>query len=80
MSQLPNDIAYFIELRGVYDGWSIAAHKDGSLQNRWADEDGQPIPGYERRWLATENAIGAILADRERGTVESVRGDSPGRA
>lgn len=32
MTQSETDpIAYLIELRGVYDGWSIAVHKDGSL-------------------------------------------------
>ena len=38
------DVAYLIEVRGVYDGWSIAVMKDGRLVNRWAGE-----PGYERR-------------------------------
>lgn len=32
------DIDYVIELRGVYDGWSVAVMKDGSRVNRWAGE------------------------------------------
>ena len=50
-------IAHIIELRGVYDGWSIAVLKDGSLVNRWAEPDGTPSAGYERRFKATEEAI-----------------------
>lgn len=53
----PDPIDHLIELRGVYDGWIIAVHKDGTLHNRWADEDGNAIPGYERQWRATEEAI-----------------------
>ena len=50
-------IAHLIEFRGVYDGWSIAVLKDGSLVNRWAEPDGTPRAGYERRFKATEAAI-----------------------
>ena len=52
-----SSIDRLIELRGVYDGWSIAVMKDGSLVNRWTDDDGSPAKGYERRWAATEEAI-----------------------
>ncbi len=52
-----DDIAYLIELRGVYDGWSIKVLKDGTAINRWADEDGKPVEGYERRWQLTQDAI-----------------------
>lgn len=58
MAGIPEeDVDYLIELRGVYDGWSIAVHKDGSMHNRWADEDGNPVVGRQRQWLATQNAI-----------------------
>lgn len=42
----PNDedIAYGIEIQGVYDGVAVWVLKDGTLVNRFADE-----PGYERR-------------------------------
>ena len=38
------DVSSLIELRGVYDGWSVAVMKDGRRLNRWAE-----VPGYERR-------------------------------
>ena len=38
------DIAYLIELRGVYDGWSVAVMTDGTRVNRWAG-----VKGYEHR-------------------------------
>jgi hypothetical protein len=54
-------IDHIIELQGVYDGWSIAIYTDGTIKNRWANDAGDgPEPGYERRWLATEDAIGAM--------------------
>lgn len=37
-------VDHLIELRGVYDGWSVAVLEDGTHVNRWAD-----IPGYEHR-------------------------------
>lgn len=42
----PNDedIAYGIEISGVYDGVAVWVLKDGTMVNRFADE-----PGYERR-------------------------------
>ena len=39
-----DEIDHLVELRGVYDGWSVAVMKDGTKINRWANE-----PGYERR-------------------------------
>ena len=54
------NIAHLIELRGVYDGWSIAVLKDGSLVNRWAAPDCTPRDGYEDRWKATETALAAM--------------------
>lgn len=57
MTFAEEDIDQLIELRGVYDGWSVAVLKDGTLVNRWADADGNAIPGYERRWKATRDFI-----------------------
>lgn len=28
-----------IEVHGLYDGWSIAKYPDGSLHNRWPEDD-----------------------------------------
>ena len=39
----------FIELRGVYDGWSVAKLPDGELINRWIEKD--------RRYQRTQNYI-----------------------
>lgn len=33
----PSEVAEYIELRHVYDGWSIAHLKDGTWVNRWAN-------------------------------------------
>lgn len=63
-SQSPK-INYLIELRGVYDGWSIAVYADGTLRNRWANEDGTAMGGYERLWEATEKAIAEMLDPSE---------------
>ncbi len=52
-----DDIDYLIELRGVYDGWSIAVLKDGTMLNRWADEDGRALAGYKDRFERTQKAI-----------------------
>lgn len=51
------NVSALIELRGVYDGWSVAALRDGTLVNRWADEEGKAVPGYERRWKLTQHFI-----------------------
>jgi hypothetical protein len=40
-----------IELRGVYDGWSVAILPNGTVLNRW-----DPI-AYPRRYAATEKFI-----------------------
>lgn len=47
-------IAYVVEVRGIYDGWSFAVLKDGTARNRWPLED--------RRHKPTEAAIAAHLA------------------
>ena len=51
------DVAYRIELPGVYDGWSVALLTDGTMRNRWENPDGTPREGYERRWAATQEYI-----------------------
>lgn len=48
-SQWWEDVDHLIELRGVYDGWSVAVMKDGTRVNRWAD-----IWGYPWRREATD--------------------------
>ena len=35
------NIAVRIEIRGIYDGWSVAKMKGGTLVNRWKPEDGR---------------------------------------
>lgn len=45
----PDDVALYIKVRGVYDGWSVAKMKDGRLINRWPPDD--------RRHAATEKYI-----------------------
>lgn len=45
------EVAYFVELQGVYDGWSIAIMKDGSKVNRW-DKNINP-----ERWKATQDVL-----------------------
>lgn len=47
-------VDHIIELRGVYDGWSVAVLEDGTRFNRWESSPGVPEPGYERRWATTE--------------------------
>lgn len=59
------EIDYLIEIRGVYDGWSIAVLKDGTLWNRWAnDEQTEAYPGYKRRYEATRKCIEEMQAER----------------
>lgn len=50
------EVSHLIELRGVYDGWSVAVYEDGTRANRWVDESGIPYPGQEAR-AATVNAF-----------------------
>lgn len=53
-----DDIAHLVEYPSIYDGWSVAVLKDGTLVNRWAnDDDSGPREGYERRYAATAEAI-----------------------
>ena len=49
-----------VEIRGVYDGWSILINEQGEWLNRWEnDEGGGPAEDYERRWKATHDYIQA---------------------
>ena len=60
-------IDHLIELRGVYDGWSISVWTDGTVKNRWANDAGDgPESGCERRWKATEAAIAEMLDPSEK--------------
>ena len=47
----PDRVETYIEVRGVYDGWSVAKMKDGSLVNRWDKEL------EYRRWNETQQWI-----------------------
>jgi hypothetical protein len=49
-AEIKGQVSHLIELRGVYDGWSIAVLDDGTFWNRWEPEDG-------RRYTLTEQAI-----------------------
>lgn len=49
---LPEDIESYIEIRGIYDGWSVAKMKDGRMLNRW--------PLYDRRHKPTQAWIAAL--------------------
>lgn len=40
---------YFIELKHVYDGWSVAVLPDGTAINRWTPE--------QRQYQATQDFI-----------------------
>lgn len=54
-SQWWEDVDHLIELRGVYDGWSVAVMRDGTRVNRWANADGNgPDVRYTRRYEITE--------------------------
>ena len=34
-----SEIEVRVEIRGIYDGWSVAKMKDGMLVNRWEPDD-----------------------------------------
>lgn len=62
-------IDYLVEIAGIYDGWSIAVLKDGSQVNRWENDEGTgPGPGYERRYIRTQELI---MAERRSAGGES---------
>jgi hypothetical protein len=49
-------IDHYIEIRGIYDGWSVAKLKDGTLVNRWPVDDRRHGPTQE--WITTTRAQG----------------------
>ena len=58
MMRNKGETSHLIELRGVYDGWSVQVLMDGTLVNRWLDpETGEAYPGYERRAEITQAFI-----------------------
>lgn len=56
-----------IEIRGVYDGWSIAEMKDGTLVNRWDEDD--------PRYLPTEDFMDGMEMDRAEVAAWEAAGD-----
>ena len=50
---LPEEIETHIEIRGIYDGWSVAAMKDGRLLNRWPPDDRRHKPTQRLRTQPT---------------------------
>lgn len=52
-------VDHFIEIRGIYDGWSIAVMADGRHVNRW---DPETYPG---RYKAAQDFIDMLLGARE---------------
>lgn len=62
------DVDHLIEIRGVFDGWSILVRKsDGAHLNRWASEDDptRPEPGYGRRYYETQDVIYAQTIEED---------------
>ena len=53
-----SDIRHVIEIRGLYDGWSIAVLNDGRVMNRWPEGDRRhkPTQDYIER-LAREGGM-----------------------
>jgi hypothetical protein len=47
----------FIEIRGIYDGWSVAKLPNGTLYNRWKPDD-------KRRYAATQEWIDRRTPER----------------
>ena len=39
----------FIEIRGIYDGWSVAELPDGTLINRWEPTESRYMP--TQKWI-----------------------------
>lgn len=52
-----DQIFQLIEIRGVYDGWSILELKDGTLINRWEPDD--------YRYAPTQNVLEGIKHARQ---------------
>lgn len=45
------NVEFYIEIRGIYDGWSVAKMKDGSYVNRWPENDRRYQPTQD--WIAS---------------------------
>ena len=45
-----DEVAMTIEVRGIFDGWSVALMRDGRLLNRWPPDDRRHQPTQE--WIA----------------------------
>ena len=56
-------VACLIEIRGIYDGWSVAQMQDGALINRWDEEDRRHGPTQE--WITRR--LAALGGDDGRG-------------
>jgi len=57
---MSSKVDHLVEVRGVYDGWSIAVTAEPyTYVNRWAVRDNPLVakPGYERRFRLTEEYI-----------------------
>ena len=48
------ELDHYIEIRGIYDGWSVAKMKDGRLINRWPESDGRFKP--TQQWIEGSKA------------------------
>lgn len=51
------DAAILIEIRGIYDGWSVKQMPDGTLVNRWPPDDRRHAPAQQ--WIEKQKAEGA---------------------
>ena len=58
MQYRESEIDHVIEIRGIYDGYSITVLKDGTVINRWAG-----VPGHEERAARTQEYIDRWLTD-----------------
>lgn len=52
--RFPDD-TQFIELRDIYDGWSVARLPNGRYVNRW--EPSNPRYAQVQRWIALTEAL-----------------------
>lgn len=63
----PSEVDEFVELRLIYDGWSVLKLKDGTWINRWADpkwrRDAKRSPTIQHRYTATERWIKVNVDD-----------------
>lgn len=62
----PREIDFTYEIRPLYDGWSIAVLRDGTIINRWANPVlAKDDPTIRHRRTATEQYI-ANLREQDR--------------